>query len=295
MTKTKFYLQFFFVAAFFVLPPLFAPFFPGGESAVEFTGFSWWNAACFLAALLLIFFLGEFHGDVFCAFPFSPSGGSRGLSSEKNGSQKDATLHTKFFDSFFRGIFSFFSSKAGKLRRVIVFAEFLKTFGLLCASQAFFECVGLLMKVRHEANVVFPKSVAEALSCAAAFLVAAFYEEVLYRAYLPFSLKMLFRKKIPPKKDGSDTENKTVADAVSAQGESSERVFDAAFEFAAIAIFAFSHFKNGFLAVANAAVAGFFLRRCAVKTDGIKAGFFAHFLYNALTLALLMMADFYKI
>lgn len=345
MTKTKFYLQFFFVSAIFVLPPLFAPFVSGGENVFEFTGFTWWNAACLLVAALLNFFLGEFQGGIFRWRFFGERGklldgnfgnknfGSEGsdtffnaseasenfenkklggekfssedasaFSAEKKDFLESAALRSRFFDSrgvfldfLFRGIFFvFLPSGTGKFRRVIMLAEFFKTFGLLCVTQAFFEFLGFVLKVHHGTIIYFPGNinVAQIFSWAAALLSAAFYEETLYRAYLPFLLKKIFRKKCRSQNGFSNAENEIKAETNSAQGGKRMRFFDAAFEIAAIAIFGFSHLQNGILAVANALAAGFFLRRCAVRTGGIKAGFFAHFLYNALSLALLMTVGF---
>lgn len=299
MTKTKFYLQFFFVAAFFVLPPLFAPFLSGGENAVEFAGFSWWNASCLLLAALLNFFLGEFQGEVFRGSFFSKGenfGNEISISDEKAESSAGAAARPNFFEFFSKGIFFVFSKGSGKFRRVIAFAEFLKTFGLLCATQAFFELLGFLLKVRHVAKISFPCdiSMAQLLSFAAALFSAAFYEETLYRAYLPFSLKRIFLKKWLAQNEISNAENGDAAQMDFTQTGRRGRFFDTVLELAVIAIFGFSHLRNGVLATANATVAGFFLRRCAVKTGGIKAGFFAHFLYNAISLAITMAVCFAK-
>lgn len=332
--------------AIFVLPPLAAPFFLHGETVMEFTGFSWWNAACLLLAVLLNFILGEFPGEVFRGFFFKVKetaatngnckadgnceadknvepnenteangnveasgnyevegnceanenskvdgtagrGNLRGFSAETNSTESES-FRTRLFTFLYRGIFFVFIPSAGTFRRVIVIAEFLKTFGILFAVQAFFALIEFALKLPPHAAVHFPDGVAGFLSCAAVFLAAAFYEETLYRAYLPFSLKKLFCKESRPRPQTvlSRADAKTATETYSAQGGTRARFFDAAAEIASIAIFGFSHFNNGALSAANALVAGFFLRRCAVRTGGIKAGLFAHFLYNALTLAI---------
>lgn len=344
--------------AIFVLPPLAAPFFSHGETVMEFTGFSWWNAACLLLAVLLNFVLGEFPGEAFRGFFFkvketaatngnckayknvepnenteangnsnanknckangnaeasgnyevegnceanetvetnenskvdgtAEHGNLRGFSAETNSTESES-FRTRLFTFLYRGIFFVFIPSAKKLRRVIVIAEFLKTFGILLAVQAFFALVEFALKLPPRAAVYFPDGVAGFFSCAAVFLAAAFYEETLYRSYLPFSLKKLFCKESLPRPQTvlSHADAKTATETDSAQGGTRARSFDAAAEIASIAIFGFSHFNNGALSAANALVAGFFLRRCAVRTGGIKAGLFAHFLYNALTLAI---------
>lgn len=332
---------------------------------MEFTGFSWWNAACLLLAVLLNFILGEFPGEAFRRFFFkvketaatngncntdgncetnenfktdenteangnshanknckangnveangnyevesnceanetvetnenskvdgtAERGNLRGFSAETNSTESES-FRTRLFNFLYRGIFFVFIPSAGTFRRVIVIAEFLKTFGILFAVQAFFAILEFALKLPPRTAVYFPDGVAGFFSCAAVFLTAAFYEETLYRAYLPFSLKKLFCKESRPRPQTvlSRADAKTATETDSAQqGGTRARFFDASAEIASIAIFGLSHFNNGAIAAANALVAGFFLRRCAVRTGGIKAGLFAHFLYNALTLAI---------
>lgn len=361
----------------FVLPPLAAPFFSHGETVMEFTGFSWWSAACLLLAVLLNFILGEFPGEVFRGFFFkvketaatngncnadgnvesdgncetnencnvdenyeangnceadknvepnenteangnveangnyevegnceanetvetnenskvdgtAERGNLRGFSAETNSTESESFC-TRLFTFLYRGILFVFIPGAGTFRRVIVIAEFLKTFGILFAVQAFFALVEFALKLPPRAAVHFPDGVTGFFSCAAVFLAAAFYEETLYRAYLPFSLKRILRaeSRQHPQAELSHADVKTATETDSEQQDGTRaRFFDAGAEIASIAIFGFSHFNNGALSAANALVAGFFLRRCAVRTGGIKAGLFAHFLYNALTLAI---------
>ena len=88
------------------------------------------------------------------------------------------------------------------------------------------------------------------------FLVAAFYEETLYRSFVPEFILYLFDKK----------------------------TFRLPLEIICIVLFAFSHKYMGYAAVINAFLGGIALRLCAIKTRGIFTGVMAHFTYNLLIL-----------
>ena len=84
----------------------------------------------------------------------------------------------------------------------------------------------------------------------------AFYEEVLYREFLPETAILL----------GAGGRLRIAA------------------EVTVIAVFAFSHLYMGIPAVVNAALCGTVLRLCFVKTGSVAAGFLAHFTYNMLVM-----------
>ncbi|MBO4403852.1 MAG: CPBP family intramembrane metalloprotease [Treponema sp.] len=85
------------------------------------------------------------------------------------------------------------------------------------------------------------------------FFCAAFYEEVLYRLFLPETLIMLIQ------------ENKAA------------RVL---FECSVIVLFAFSHKAAGISGVVHTFISASVLRFCTVKTGGILIPSAAHFLHN---------------
>lgn len=154
--------------------------------------------------------------------------------------------------------------KKGGFRNAFFAAELFKTFGFLCLSAAFFEAAGLCLKLRPQAQMVFPNTFLQGIFCAANIAVSAFSEEVIYRAYLPLAIKKIF-------------------------GEE-KKISQACAEILSILSFGAAHISNGILAVLNALFAGFALRSCFKKTRGIWAGFFAHFSYNALTLIIMIFA-----
>ena len=92
-------------------------------------------------------------------------------------------------------------------------------------------------------------------------LVSAFYEEVIYRMFLPEYLH-LFCKKIKSCK--------------------AKKIVAFICEFLVILCFAFSHFYLGIIPVLNAFICGLILRICFIKSEGITSGFCAHFIYNLL-------------
>ena len=100
-----------------------------------------------------------------------------------------------------------------------------------------------------------PRSFWEWVNCIAGTLAAAFFEEALFRWYLPDALKKLLPQKL-----------------------------HAGSECAVVLLFALSHRYLGLAGMANALLSGIALRRCAIRTGGIKSSWCAHAAYNALAL-----------
>jgi len=98
--------------------------------------------------------------------------------------------------------------------------------------------------------------------CILNFIFAAFYEESIYRLFLPEILR-----------DFSSKLNKKLIYII--------------IEFIVCLSFAFAHFEYGIFSVLNAMLAHIVLRITFIKTGGIYAGFAAHFLYNLLQIILL--------
>ncbi|AEE16722.1 CPBP family glutamic-type intramembrane protease [Treponema brennaborense] len=97
------------------------------------------------------------------------------------------------------------------------------------------------------------------LRLAAGIAVSAFYEETLYRLFLPEALRFLFSKRRLP------------------------------VEAAVVVVFALGHRYLGAAAVLNAACAGVLLRVCTIKTGSVAAGTAAHIAYNTVQYALLLL------
>lgn len=93
-------------------------------------------------------------------------------------------------------------------------------------------------------------------------ILAAVYEEVLYRLYLPdflYGLTVIILR------------NKTMPYF---------RILYWCGEFVCVMIFAFSHWQNGLIAVINAACAGIILRIVFCYSGSLLPGIFSHVIYN---------------
>lgn len=101
------------------------------------------------------------------------------------------------------------------------------------------------------------------LNAAAVLAVAAFFEEAVYRRFLPETLCDL-----------------TVES--SAQCRAPRRASEAT----CVLLFAFAHAYAGIFSVLNALVSGAVLRLCSLKSGSIVPPFLAHFLYNMILLLL---------
>ncbi len=100
------------------------------------------------------------------------------------------------------------------------------------------------------------------LLATAALATGAFYEECLYRAFLPEIPLLLLDR----------------AGETWVQGH--KKTLSAGIEAACVIVFALSHRYLGMLAVTNALLCGSVLRVCYKKSGGILCGMAAHFCYN---------------
>ncbi|MFA6937497.1 MAG: type II CAAX endopeptidase family protein [Treponema sp.] len=145
-------------------------------------------------------------------------------------------------------------------KKIISFAKyssiFFITFGSLVLVFALFQLLSFLfpkITVGSLSSVILPCGFYEWCACVFMLLVGAYYEEVVYRFFVPENLYLIFGK----------SKNQKII-----------------IELTAILLFAFSHMYLGFIAVINAAICGAILRFCFVKTKSVYTGAFAHFLYN---------------
>ena len=138
-------------------------------------------------------------------------------------------------------------------------AHYFLTFGLLALCAALFELAALALKIPAMENVILPANFLEFLCCVFLLCSSAFYEECLYRLYLPKALGTIARSKNHP------------------------ALFWLA-EAAAVLLFAFSHRYQGMLALFNALICGIILRASFVKSKSLWPPFVAHFTYNAAAL-----------
>ena len=144
-------------------------------------------------------------------------------------------------------------------RKLILFCSWSALcFGMLMVTQALMQALALVFPVDYQETVIeLNPGGFEYILVFFNLLAGAFYEEVIYREFLPETLLLFSNdKKIPI----------------------------VIIECACVLIFAMSHRYLGILAVVNALLGGIILRNCRKKSSSIWAGTAAHFLYNAVLL-----------
>lgn len=141
------------------------------------------------------------------------------------------------------------------------------TFGMIAIVYAAMETLSVFMPPVLKG--ILSKSVEKPVSSfgwihfAIGIFVSAFYEESLYRQFMP-EVTILLAQEIPCK---TETYKKWIEQSI---------------ETAWVLIFAFSHRYIGITAVLNALFCGIILRRCFKATGSVLAGTLAHFAYNSL-------------
>lgn len=125
--------------------------------------------------------------------------------------------------------------------------------------------------VNSQVFVENPQGFFDFLICIFNLLFAAFFEEVIYRFYIPFGIKnFLFRKVF----DENQSKSYTIF-------EKSILLF---IEIVAMLIFSFSHRYLGIFSVVNAAVAHLVLRFSFIRSKSLIPSTLAHFFYNFVSL-----------
>ena len=144
------------------------------------------------------------------------------------------------------------------------------SFGSLCVIASAVELAVRFSGGKADLHPALPSSIAETFFCIADFACASFYEEALYRLYLPEMLgavlKDVFLKSKKWKK----------------RAETAVRIS----ETLSVAAFALSHRYLGLPSVVNAFFAGIVLRICCKKSGTLWTNTAAHFAYNMLSLVL---------
>ena len=162
-------------------------------------------------------------------------------------------------------------TESSHFSKIVLFLCWLPiTFGLLMVSYAIIQAIYMLIP-HTDAYQRFSSPLT--LSIVIQIIVAAFYEETLYRMYIPNTLLFL-------------AEDITR----SAKGKSiiSLPLF---IEVITIILFSLPHRYMGWVGVLNAFVAGIILRVCAIKTYGIKTGTMSHLSYNLVLLMFIAILD----
>ena len=127
--------------------------------------------------------------------------------------------------------------------------------------------------VNSQVFVENPQGFFDFLICIFNLLFAAFFEEVIYRFYIPFGIKnFLFRKVF----DENQSKSYTIF-------EKSILLF---IEIVTMLIFSYSHKYLGIFSVVNAAVAHLVLRFSFIRSKSLIPSTLAHFFYNFVSLML---------
>ena len=153
-----------------------------------------------------------------------------------------------------------------KMGFILYSGFFLLAFGELTVSASLIEFAAQTVgrgKYDLPSLPALPHHFTEYVICILIFLSSAFYEEAMYRMYLPAMLAKICHIKL------------------------SVRMSTIVAEITAAVLFALSHRYLGYFAVVNAACAAVFLRICYRKSGSIFPGILAHFIYNIMMLFLM--------
>ncbi|MBQ7158327.1 MAG: CPBP family intramembrane metalloprotease [Treponema sp.] len=161
-----------------------------------------------------------------------------------------------------------------KVRAFLHQGQCLFAFGSLLVFAGLFELTGrFLFHTDDLTHLLPPVTFLGWINAIFGTICAAFYEEVLYRVYLPDAIKQLLKKR-------NHTENNNDAP--------SQKIMLIC-EAAAVILFALAHRYAGWLSVANAMAAGIILRRCYYKTGALWTNLTAHVAYNTVMTTIMLM------
>lgn len=166
--------------------------------------------------------------------------------------------------------------KKSRLEWLLYIANIIKLLGELVLCAAVFQLASFLLTPENfkiskpELNTLFY------WICIPLFFMSAFFEEAVYRLFLP----CVFYKLIDDAKEKFKIFNKH---------PSLEKILKNTAEVSVILLFAFAHRVNGWFAVVNAFAAGIILRLSSKKFRSIIPGFAAHFIYNCFNFVLLIL------
>lgn len=238
MTKKLFFLQFFAILALFVLPPLFAK--SQSAGSVDLGKINYYGLISFCAALFLLF-------------------QERMESRRQMGESAAADTSGQKLDGSRRLLGLAFQSSA-----------FLTTFGALLLTGTAFMLASDFFGLKESAVLTKPQGAIEWFVCVLTVFFAAFYEETVYRNYLPKCLL------------AAVLDNPRLGGPLAGWKKAAARLL---LEALVMALFALAHRWQGWAAVLNALAAGTILRLCFIKCKSLAPGIAAHFLYNLAALA----------
>ena len=184
------------------------------------------------------------------------------------------------------------------------------SFGSLCVIASAVELAVHFSGGKTSVSPALPSSIAETLFCIVNFVCASFYEEALYRLYLPETLGAILKDVfLKSKKKGTETKKERAAgeniagkntarkkraeaaasDDAASENKARKKMAEAAVrisEALSVIAFALSHRYLGLPSVVNAFFAGIMLRICCKKSGTLWTNTISHFAYNMLSLVL---------
>ena len=191
---------------------------------------------------------------------------------------------------FFNGVISFliyFLALKGRIFEKHVLREkkpffvysscALVSFGILCLSSVIFESASYFFRIGGGIQkVIFPSSFLGWINFFFGVFFAAFFEEVIYRFYLPRAFREILQKRLTGKKKASEKMFDNQRLSVFCEG-------------LALLLFGLGHIYLGILGFLNALVCGAALRLCMIKTKSLWIPFGIHAVYNFLSFLILFL------
>ena len=153
----------------------------------------------------------------------------------------------------------------------------LVSFGILCLSSVIFESASYFFEIGGGIQkVIFPSSFLGWINFFFGVIFAAFFEEVIYRFYLPRAFREILLKRLTGKKKASEKMFDNQRLSVFCEG-------------LALLLFGLGHIYLGILGFLNALVCGAVLRFCMIKTKSLWIPFGIHAVYNFLSFLIVFL------
>gem|GEM_PF-1077184 len=221
------------------------------------------------------------------------------------GERQEAVVAYYPFLVFFNGIIAFFiyifSIKGRIFDKPILFGKqpffvysssALICFGILCLSSVIFESASYFFRIGGGVQkVIFPSSFLGWINFFFGVIFAAFFEEVIYRFYLPQAFREIFGKLRIFGNQKSVKKDEIVADSgIAYVGDAENNLRLSVFcEGLALLLFGLGHIYLGILGFLNALLCGSALRLCMIKTKSLWIPFGIHAVYNFLSFLMVFL------
>ena len=215
-------------------------------------------------------------------------------------SERQEVLLARYpFPVFFNGIIAFFiyifSIKGRIFDKPILFGKqpffvysssALICFGILCLSSVLFEGLAHFFTIDGGIQkILFPSSFFGWTNFFFGVIFAAFFEEVIYRFYLPRAFREIFGKLRIFGNQKSVKKDEIVTDSgIAYVGDAGNNLrLSVLCEGLALLLFGLGHLYLGLLGFLNALLCGSALRFCMIKTKSLWISFGIHVVYNFLS------------